>query len=144
MFEIECEISKLNNNKSTGPFSIPIQILKQIKTFISTPLEILFNSFFCSGIVPDKFKLARVVTIFRNGSRTCLNNYKPISLLFVFNKLLEKLMQNRLMRYIEINHILYDKQFGFRANHSTDHAVLSITDKIQNAIYVFKWNISRF
>lgn len=132
--EIECEILKLNDKKSTGPFSVPTNILKLIKTFVSRPLEILFNSSFCSGIVPDKFKLARVITIFKNGSRTCLSNYRPISLLSVFNKLLEKLMQNRLMNYIGKNNVLYDKQFGFRTNHSTDHAILSIVDKIQNAI----------
>ena len=55
-------------------------------------LETIFNTSFLTGIVPDKFKMARVIPIFKKGSQTSLNNYRPISLLSVFNKLLEKLM----------------------------------------------------
>ena len=86
------------------------------------------------GIVPDCFKLARVIPIFKNGSQMSLNNYRPISLLSVFNRILEKLMFKRLMNFIVRHGILYNKQFGFRQNHSTLMAVLSITDKIQKAI----------
>ena len=82
------------------------------------------------GIVPDCFKLARVIPIFKNGSQMSLKNYRPISLLSVFNRILEKLMFKRLMNFIVRHGILYNKQFGFRQNHSTLMAVLSITDKI--------------
>ena len=63
-----------------------------------------------------------------------MNNYRPISLLSVFNKLLEKLMYNRLASFLEKNEILFHGQFGFRSNHSTNHAILLITDKIQKTI----------
>ena len=63
-----------------------------------------------------------------------MGNYRPISLLSVFSKLLEKLMYNRLIDFIRKKSILYPKQFGFREQHSTDHALLSIVDKIQNSI----------
>ena len=63
-----------------------------------------------------------------------MNNYRPISLLSIFNKILEKLVYNRLITFIAKYNILYDKQFGFRRNHSTLHATLLITDKIQRAI----------
>jgi hypothetical protein len=56
------------------------------------------------------------------------NNYRPISLLSIFNKLLEKLVFNRISCFIEKHNILYNKQFGFRAKHSTLHAILPITD----------------
>lgn len=133
-FEIENEISKLKNGKATGPFSIPVKILKMLKFVISRPLEILFNASFCLGEVPDGFKIAKVIPVFKTGSQNCLNNYRPISLLSIFNKLLEKLMYNRLLNFLEKKNILYAKQFGFRANHSTDHAILTIIDKIQLAI----------
>ena len=55
--EIENEIIRLNANKSTGPHSIPVAILKAIKHVISTPLEIIFNASFSAGIVPDLFKI---------------------------------------------------------------------------------------
>lgn len=64
-----------------------------------------------------------------------LSNYRPISLLSVFNKLLEKLMSSRLLKFLEKNNnIFFDNQFGFRRGHSTDHAIVSIVDKIQRAI----------
>ena len=88
--EIENEIIGLNANKSTGPYSIPVAILKATKHVISAPLEIIFNASFSTGIVPD---LSKIVTpVFKKGGQTSLNNYRPISVLSVFNKLLEKLM----------------------------------------------------
>ena len=86
------------------------------------------------GVVPSNFKIANVLPIYKNGSPTSTCNYRPISLLSVFNKLLEKLMSNRLLDFIQRKAILFDNQFGFRAKHSTDFAVLSIIDKIQKAI----------
>ena len=132
--EIEAEITKLKSSKATGPFSIPVAILKILKTVVSKPLEVLFNASFETGIVPDNFKLANVIPVFKKGSQTCLSNYRPISLLSVFNKLLEKLMCNRLVNFLEKKKVFFDNQFGFRAKHSTDHAILSIVDKIQRAI----------
>ena len=84
--------------------------------------------------MPDNFKLANVIPVFKKGSQTCLTYYRLISLLSVFNKLLEKLMCNRLVDFLEKKKVFFDNQFSFRAKHSTDHAVLSIVEKIQRAI----------
>ena len=132
--EIETEITKLKSSKAAGPFSIPVIILKILKTVISKPLEVLFNASFETGIVPDSFKLANVIPVYKKGSQTSLSNYRPISLLSVFDKLLEKLMCNRLVNFLEKKKIIFDNQFGFRSKHSTGHAILSIVDKIQRAI----------
>ena len=132
--EIENEISHLKLGKATGPFSIPINILRMLKNIISKPLELIFNLSFSLGIVPQSFKLANVIPVHKKGSISSLYNYRPISLLSVFNKLLEKLMCSRLLSFLDKNNVFYDKQFGFRAKHSTDHAILSIVDKIQTAI----------
>lgn len=85
-------------------------------------------------MVPQKFKLAKIIPVYKNGSEVCVNNYRPIALLSVFNKILEKLMFSRLMSFINQSNLLYNKQFGFRQNHSTLHAILSTTDKVQKAI----------
>ena len=132
--EIEEEISKLNNSKSVGPFSIPTKLFKMIKSILSVPLAYLFNCSFSCGTVPDKLKLARVVPIYKNGPTFHVSNYRPISLLSIFNKILEKLMYKRLIDFLENNKLLFHGQFGFRSNHSTNHALLLITDKIQRAI----------
>ena len=84
--EIEVEISNLRTNKAVGPSSIPIDILKIIKCVVSKPLEILFNASFSTGIVPYDLKLANVVPVYKKGSQTSRSNYRPISLLSIFNK----------------------------------------------------------
>ena len=66
-----------------------------------------------------------IFPVFKKGSQTCLSNCRPISLLSAFHKLLEKLMYNRLINFLENHDILFDKQFGFRSKHNTDHAILS-------------------
>ena len=76
--------------------------------------------------------------LIKNGSQPCLSSYRLFSLLSVFNKLLEELNmcnRSRLVDFLEKKKkIFLDNQFGFRAKHSTDHAILSIVDKIQRAI----------
>ena len=132
--EIETEISSLKDGKACGSYSIPVPVLKILSAVIGKPLEILFNASFSTGIVPSSLKLANVIPVYKKDSQFCLCNYRPISLLSIFNKLLEKLICCRLLDFLEKEKIFYDKQFGFRTKHSTDHAVLSIIDKIQRAI----------
>ena len=131
--EIVTEINHLDSTKATGPFSIPIDILKLIKDIISKPLEIIFNSSLSNGIVPDKLKIAKIIPVHKKGSTLKLNNYRPISLLSVFNKLLDKMFK-RISNFINKHSILHRKQFGFRSKHSTLHAILGITDRIQRAV----------
>ena len=105
--KIEIEIANLNSSKAVGPFSIPLHVLKFLKGVLSKPLEILFNASFTTGIVPNKFKLGNIVPVYKDGSRNIISNYRPISLLSVFNKLLEKLMCKRLVSYIDSNNIFF-------------------------------------
>ena len=89
--EIEREISYLNTSKAVGPNSLPIKVLNLLQHILSKPLEILFNASFATGIVPQNFKVARIIPVFKKGDHSSLNNYRPISLLSIFSKLLEKL-----------------------------------------------------
>ena len=132
--EIEAEIYQLNESKATGPYSFPTKILKLVKSVLSKPLEILFNTSFAKGIVPDRFKIARILPVFKKGLQTTTSNYRPISLLSVFNIILERLVYNRLIDFIEKMNIIYAKQFGFRSKHSTEHAILNIVDNIHKGI----------
>ena len=132
--EIENEIDALNPIKAVGPYSIPVHILKRLKYLMWTPLEILYNLSILTGTVPDRFKIARVLAVYKKESHMNLSNYQPISVVSVFNRILERLIYHRLINYIDKNNLLYNRQFGFRAKHSTSLAILSITDKIQKAI----------
>ena len=103
--EIETLISNLKSGKAAGPYSIPVNILKIVKHVISVPLATVFNSSISSGIVPDNFKFANVIPIYKKDSQTNLCNYRPISLLSTFHKLVDKLISNRLLNFLEKENI---------------------------------------
>ena len=126
--DIEQVISTLDIRKACGPFSIPTKLLKLLKCFLSKPLETIFNVSFTTGMVPDDFKVAKGIPIYKKGLNTSLGNYRPISLFSIFNLILEKLIFKRLMNFIETQNILYSQQFGFRQKYSTTQALLSITN----------------
>ena len=87
-----------------------------------------------SGTYPDALKVAKVIPIFKKGSQSSLNNYRPISVLSPINKIFEKLLYTRLMKYIDKSKLLYKYQYGFRKNHSTEHALIELVDQIRLSI----------
>ena len=94
------------------------------------PLLHIFNVSLQNGTFPDELKIARVTPLFKNGSDSDLGNYRPISVLPCFSKILEKIMYNRLYKHLSDNNVLYKKQFGFQEKHSTEHAILHLVDQI--------------
>ena len=132
--EIESVISKLDTSKSVGPNSIPNQLIQSISKSISIPLANIFNSSFKIGIFPEFLKISTIIPIYKKDSKLKVANYRPISLLSNINKILEKLMFQRLYTFLEKNKCIYDLQFGFRQNHSTNHALLSMTQEIKDTI----------
>ena len=75
-------------------------------------------------------KIAKVTEAFEEGDSADLSNYRPISVLPCFSKILERLMYNQLYKHLSNSKILYPKQFGFQKSHSTDHALLQLADQI--------------
>ena len=132
---IEDIIISLKNGKSTGPFSIPVKLLKLVKSDISRHLACIFNESITLGIFPDKLKCAKVIPIYKKGAHNDPSNYRPISLLSVFGKRFEKLMFKILYEYLDRLNTFYPLQFGFRERHSTNHALISMTDTIDNGSY---------
>ena len=132
--EIEALINSLQVIKAVGPYSVPIKLLKMISRPIFLPLCLIINESFTSGIFPDNLKLAKVITLYKKGSRDNPTNYRPISLLSIFSKIIEKIMYERVCRFLETCNILYPLQFGFREKHSTLHAIIGMTETIKEAI----------
>ena len=133
--EISIIIDSLENSKATGPNSIPSEILKVIKYNICNPLKEIINLSFATGVYPDQLKIAKVIPIFKNkGDLLIVSNYRPISLLSNINKIFEKLVYSRLYSFLTLHNCIYELQFGFRAKHSTNHALLSITERIRDAL----------
>ena len=133
-FEISDIISALKSGKSLGPNSIPMKVLKCLSPLISSPLSQIINKSFQSRIFPDKMKLAKVIPLFKKGCLLTASNYRPISLLSVFSKITEKVMYERLYKFLEKHEILYTLQFGFRASHSINHALVSLAEAIKNSL----------
>src|SRR6218665_3434802 len=100
---------------------------------MAEPLAVIFNSSFNTSIVPNLLKSAIVTPIYKQGLRNEVSNYRPISTLPHFSKLLEKIMYSRLYSYIEKKHILYQHQHGFRSGHSTALSLLNLHDNISAA-----------
>ena len=127
-------IHKFNQNKSAGHDNIGNYIVKRIAKEISIPLTIICNLSLREGVVPDELKIAKVIPIYKKENPECFSNYRPVSVLPCFSKILERLVFNRCMNYIDKYNILNDKQFGFRSKHSTYMAILEFIDKISNSV----------
>ena len=128
------EIIKSLKNSSAGYDNIPASIAKQCIQHYIKPLTYLINSSFECGIFPNELKLAKVIPIFKNGDKQEISNYRPISILAFFSKIFGKTMYNHLINFIDKNKILYKYQFGFHKLHSTNHAIISLVEKVNNAL----------
>ena len=118
----------------SGLYSIPVKLLKLLDNHISCPRSVLINDSFITGIFPSKLKISTVTPLHKKGSNLDPNNYRPISLLSVFSKTYEKVLYARIYKFMENSQSFYSRQFGFRSNPSTNHALISITESIKNSI----------
>ena len=92
----------------------------------------ILNISFLTGIFPDLCQLAKVIPIFKKDDPLDSCNYCPISLLPISSKIFEKIIHARIYKFLESNKLIYNRQFGFRANHSTNHALISMTESIKS------------
>ena len=117
-----------------GPFSIPNCVLKEFNKVFSIPISHIFNLSIEHGVFLQKMKTAIAVPIHKNDDTQDCNNYRPISLLPNICKLFEKLIKNRLSKFLEKNKCLFSRQFGFRNKHSTTHVLIDLTETSRKAI----------
>ena len=132
--EIFSIVTKFKSKQSQSFGSIKMSTIKRAILGILTPLTLICNLSFQSGKVPDKMKIAKVVPIYKSGSTQDFGNYRPISILPQFSKILEKVFLNRLIIYIEKQQILVKNQFGFRQKHSTKNALVTLIENISDAL----------
>ena len=121
-------------NSSPGYDEMPASILKQCLDTYIDPLTYLINLSINQGIFPDELKIAKVLPIYKSDDKQLIQNYRPISVLPFFSKIFEQIILNHLENFIESNNILYDNQFGFRKNHSTTHAIITLVEKVSKAL----------
>ena len=99
-------MKSLNPNKTPGPDNVHPQLLKNCAQSLTKPLFLLFAQSLSSGKLPKEWKMANVTPIFKKGSKTSANNYRPVSLTSQVVKILESLICSRIMQCLEDNNIL--------------------------------------
>ena len=141
--EIKNIIFSCNPSNAIGPNSIPTKFLKLLINDVSSQLTELFNLSFSRGVFPLTLKTNQVIPVYKKDSNLKCSNYRSISLLSNIDKVLERLMYNRLYNFLEMNSVIYDLQFGLRQKYSTSHSLIHLTDKIRaNRRWKFcLWNI---
>ena len=142
--EFEEAFKLLKRNKSPGHDGLDVNIITSVYELIKKPLLKIFNESINLGIFPENMKIAKVTPIFKSGKKELLTNYRPISVLSCFSKILERIMYNRVYNYLNDNNLLFHKQFGFRKSHSTDHALIELINSTYDSFNQNKYTLGVF
>lgn len=144
IFDVEKVINELKCKKSPGHDGIRSETLKEIVKEVSPLLVYLMNFTFSIGSFPNILKLGQIRPLFKQGSKTDVNNYRPISLLSNISKIFEKIIKKQMIKFLDKHNIISDKQFGFRTGKSTEDALLNLCSNLCNAIDNKKATLSIF
>ena len=124
----------MKTGKTVGSYCIPIFLLKIPSEHIAIPLCNIINDSFSKGCFPDMMKSAKVINLYKKNSPEVAFNCKPISLLSVFSKIVEKLIHSRLYNFFDNYNVLNSLQFGLRNRPSTLHALINLTESMKKTI----------
>ena len=137
-------VVKSMKDSASGHDEIPIRIIKIIIEDIADVLLYLCNLSFTAGTFPDLLEIAKVLPFFKSGDHSLFNNYRPISILPVISKIIEKLAFESLYKYCIEKQIITESQFGFMRGKSTEDAILSFTENILSAFDKKQFTIGVF
>ena len=126
--EVKDLIQNLKSNKAS--IGIPNKCIKLAVDHISEALTKVFNYSLVQGIMPDVLKVSRVTPIDKGGDAADPSNYRPISTLYSFAQIFEKLVYLQVSTYLEKYNILNKFQFGFRKGRSTEQVIVEISDNL--------------
>ena len=122
-------LNGLNIHKATGPDGIPTQVLKELAHELTPVMSLFFQASVNQGSIPDEWKEANVVPIFKKGDKSKAVNYRPVSLTVVLCKVMKHIICSNVMKHLDRNNILTDAQHGFRKRRSCEsQLILTIKD----------------
>jgi hypothetical protein len=124
----------LKRKNSHGYDGISSRILKLSAPYVLSPLTFIFNKVLSTGIFPERLKFSDVSPIFKKGDKAEISNYRPVSLLTSFSKVIEKIIFGRLYNYLNENNTLVSEQYGFREKLSTETAIHSLLNSILSSL----------
>lgn len=125
--EVEATLMGLDSGSAPGWDAIPTQFLKRSRDILVPLISNLANLCFNAGIFPDTFKRSIVTPVYKGGDRCDVNNYRPISVLTSISKIIEKLLNTRLVSFLDKYNLLANSQYGFRKGRSTQDACIDLT-----------------
>ena len=132
--KVEKYLRTVDITKATGSDNIGPRLLKIAAPFISESITYICNESITNSIFPDKWKEGKVKPLHKNGPRDDTNNYRPISVLPVISKLIEKHVHDSLMSFLTAHNVLHLSQSGFRPNFSCETALLKMINKFHQSI----------
>ncbi len=121
----------LKVHKAAGPDMIRPRILKELHSDIAPIMQVIFQSSLSSGVVPDDWKHANVVPIYKKGPKQLAENYRPVSLTCISSKLMEHLITSQIMIHFTTHNILHDRQHGFRTGRSCETQLIEFIQDVQ-------------
>ena len=128
--EIRSKLMRIRDDKASGVDEIMPKLLKSISEEISRPLWIIFRKSIDEGVIPDDWKTANVIPLFKSGSRSRAENYRPISLTSQVCKVLESVIRERLVKHLDKYQLLLESQHGFRKGRSCMTNLLTLVDTV--------------
>ena len=128
--ELNKALQILKAKKSSGYDEISSDVIKHISPLVFEPMRYIFSLSIEKGIFHDQLKTEKVIPLFKNGDNALMDNYRRISVLPCFLKILEIIIYNRLYSFFSKNNILDQKQFGCQKHHSIYHAIIHFVNKI--------------
>lgn len=132
--KVKKQLLKLDVNKATGPDKIPAIVLRKAAPELATPLARLYQICFDRGLFPAAWKVADVIPCHKKGDKHSPSNYRPISLLSIISKVMERLIYEAMWHHIDTHQLISNRQFGFRAGHSTSDALTYVTQSLTNSM----------
>ena len=132
--EISNVVNAMHPKTSCGYDNISPKLVKKCSHALVNPLVHIINLSLSTGTFPDKMKLAKVIAIYKSNNPSNFSNYRPISLLPTFSKILERVIYNRLYNFILKHNILNTSQYGFQKGLSTEYALLELQDRIVKSL----------
>ena len=131
-------LRSLNANKSSGPDGVTPTVLKNCDSSLSQPLARLFHLSYSSGVYPTNWKLTNVQPVFKKkGNRSDPRDYRPIAITSILAKVMEKVIKQNLMIYLETNDLIHDRQYGFRSKRSTGDIMAYLSQQWSQSLHSF-------
>ena len=125
------ELLKLNSSKSTGLDELPARFIKDGANILKIPITFIVNLSITTSTVPEDMKIARVKPLYKKNISLEAGNYRPVSILSIVSKILERSVHSQLVKYLDHNNILYEFQSGFRSRYSTDTCLIHLFDYLK-------------